>query len=222
MARQHRKGESIPDAGLGEVERSCIVHRQAKPTDDMVRFVIGPDDTVVPDLKCVLPGRGIWVTATKQDIDFAVRKELFSQASKAAVHADEGLGDRIEQMLEAATLSALGFSAKAGLVVTGFEKVQATLDKNQLRALVFASDGAEDGIRKMRSKLKQVVRAKKIAVHQSLRCEQMALALGRLNVIHAALLKGGATDLCLKTMSRLERFRSPVMLESTSEDVENK
>lgn len=210
MARQHRKGGSKPDEGEGATQRTCIVHRQVKSPDDMLRFVLDPDNNVVPDLKCVLPGRGVWVTATKQNIDFAARKGLFPRAFKTAVAVDQALGDRIESMLEAATLSALSFSAKAGLVVTGFEKVQATLDKNQLRAVVFASDGAEDGIRKMRSKLNKAVRAKKIVVHQSLRSEQMALALGRTNVIHTALLKGGATDLCLKMMGRLSVFRSVV------------
>ena len=223
MAKQHRKGDTRPDEGhkngKNEGKRTCIVHRQIKQPDDMLRFVIGPNNDVVPDLKCILPGRGVWVTATKQDVDFAIRKELFSQAFKTAVVVDGALGDKIEKMLEAAALSALSFSAKAGLVVTGFEKVQATLGKNQLRALVFASDGAKDGIRKMRSRLKQEMRSKKVAVHQSLLSEQMALALGRSNVIHAALLKGGATDLCLKMMSRLESFRSVVNEENECKQV---
>ena len=217
MAKQHRKGESKREEGADEGKRTCIVHRQVKSPDDMLRFVTDPDDNVVPDLKCILPGRGVWVTATRQDIDLAVRKELFCRAFKRTVVVDKALGERIEQMLETATLSALGFSAKAGLVITGFEKVQATLGKNELRAVIFASDGAEDGIRKMRSKVKQSVRVKKIAMHQSFRCEQMALALGRSNVIHAALLKGGATDMCLKMMGRLEKFRSAVNEENEDE-----
>lgn len=218
MARQHRKGDGSRDARSSDKERSCIVHRQTKPCEDMLRFVVDPQNNVVLDLKSVLPGRGVWVTATKQDIDFAVRKELFPQAFDRTVDVDRALAERIEEMLETAALSALGFSAKAGLVVTGFEKVQATLGKNQLRAVVFASDGAEDGIRKMRSKLKQTVRAKKITVHQSLRCEQMSLALGRSNVIHAALLKGGATDLCLKMMVRLENYRPHLSDKSTNDE----
>lgn len=214
MAKQHRKGDSKPKSSKNAVERTCIVYRKVKPADKMLRFVIDPANNVVPDLKCVLPGRGVWVTATKADVDLAVRKGLFARSFKCAVRVDAALGERIETMLETAALHALSFAAKAGLVVTGFEKVQATLGKNRLRALVFASDGAKDGIRKMRSKLNDEAGTKKVAVHQSLRSEQMALALGRSNVIHAALLQGGASEMYLETVGRLEQFRS-------AEDEEN-
>lgn len=221
MARQHRKGSFRAGDGKNAGERTCIVHRKAKSPDEMFRFVVDPGhNRVVPDIECVLPGRGVWVTAARTDIDFAVRKGLFSRGFKTAVRADGDLGERLEAMLEKAAQQALSLTAKAGLVVTGFEKVRATLDKSQLRALIFASDGAQDGIRKMRSKAQKVqyeARSGRIAVHQSLRSEQMALALGRSHVIHAALLEGGATEMCLKAILRLEKFRSGQVATDTDE-----
>lgn len=208
MAKQHRKGEAKKDRTESSRQRTCIVHRSVKSPDEMLRFVLDPDDTVTPDLKSVLPGRGVWVTATKTDVDFAVEKGFFSRGFKGLAKTDATLSERVDVLLEAAALQSLSMVSKAGLVTTGFEKVMSSLGASQLRGVIFALDGAKDGVNKVRGKLKHNAREAEIAVHQSLPCEQLSLALGRSNVIHAALLKGGATEQCLKNIRRLEVFRT--------------
>ncbi len=67
--------------------RRCIVTRQALEKPAMIRFVIDPDGRVTPDLKERLPGRGLWVTATRAALDQAVAKHAFSKAAKQSVKA---------------------------------------------------------------------------------------------------------------------------------------
>lgn len=209
MPKQHRKGTRHQDTAVRGPERTCLVHRVVKHPDEMIRFALDYEGHVVPDLKGTLPGRGVWVTAFTEDIDFAVKKALFSRGFKQKVKADEALAERIGMLLEAVAQQSLGLAAKAGLVTCGFEKVLAATAKKDLRAILFASDGSDGGIGKMRAKLRAGDRLKDVNVHQSLRSDQMALALGRANVIHAALRKGGASEMCLKNMDRLDRYRAP-------------
>ena len=42
---------------------ACALTRARRPKDELIRFVLGPDGTIVPDLKEKLPGRGVWLTA---------------------------------------------------------------------------------------------------------------------------------------------------------------
>ncbi|MEO1066256.1 MAG: RNA-binding protein [Pseudomonadota bacterium] len=188
-------------------ERTCIVQRVTKHPNEMIRFVLDPDNAVTPDIKGTLPGRGVWVTATKADIDIAVEKRLFSREFKTNAQTASDLATRVDQLIEQSTLRSLSLTAKAGLVTTGFAKVMAALDKRSAVALLFAQDGADDGIRKVRQKLKALGQVDRVSVHQSLHSEQMALALGRVNVIHAALRDGGAAKLCLATLRKLELYR---------------
>ncbi|MBA4781822.1 MAG: RNA-binding protein [Rhizobiales bacterium] len=198
-------------AAIAGPARTCIVHGAVQSPEAMMRFVLDPDRKVVPDLKGNLPGRGVWVTANREDVNLAARKGLFSRGFGIKVAAEEGLADRVEALLESQSMQALSLASKAGLVITGFEKVQAAIAKKEARAVLFASDGAADGVRKLRARIRKSVEPGKtspVATGQNLNSAQMGLALGRSNVIHAALLRGGASELCLKTLRRLGRFRA--------------
>lgn len=191
-------------------ERQCLVSREVRPIDDLVRFVLGPDDTVVPDLKRVLPGRGVWVTATREAVAEAERKRLFARGFKESVTVDPGLAGRVEALLEAAALSALSLARKAGALVTGFTKVEAAIGAGEVAVLVEASDAAEDGTRKV---VAAVVRrfgtADALPVVRVFSSDQMGLALGLTNVIHAAVLAGPAGNGFLARASALVRYRAP-------------
>lgn len=191
------------------LERTCIVSRQTRPVDELVRFVLAPDGTVVPDLKRELPGRGVWVTASAEAVATAERKRLFSRAFKAEARVEPGLGGRVDALLEKAALAALSMANKAGLVVAGFGKVETALGRDAVAALLHAADAAPDGVRKLAAAVKRRHGdGPGVPVVRSFASEQMDLALGRSNVIHAAVLEGRAAAAFLERERALVRFRA--------------
>src|SRR5687767_6184725 len=92
-----------PRSGGAGTERFCAVTRTVKPVDDMIRFVLGPDG-VVPDLKRKLPGRGIWVTATKSAVTDAVARKVFARGFKRDVRVPPELPELTERLLRRAAL----------------------------------------------------------------------------------------------------------------------
>lgn len=191
-------------------ERLCVVERAVKPVDDLIRFVLGPDGEVVPDVKRNLPGRGLWVTATRAAVDLAQRRKLFAKGFRREVGLPADFGAVTERALERAALDSLSIAGKAGNVVTGFSKVEAAVTKEGPLALLHASDGSEDGLRKMKALLRRNEDGEnpEIPVIRAFSGAQLDLALGRSNVIHAALLAGPASQGFLTRCQRLMRFRT--------------
>ncbi|AXS39006.1 RNA-binding protein [Breoghania sp. L-A4] len=190
-------------------ERQCAVTRETRPVDELIRFVLAPDGSVVPDLKRVLPGRGVWVTATRTAVETAERKKVFGRAFKADAHVAPGLADRIEGLLEKAALGNLGLIRKAGQMVVGFAKVEAALKRGEAGVLIHASDASDDGIRKLAAlSAARFGRASGPPVIRSLSSSQLSLALGRANVIHAALLAGRTSESFMARERVLAGFRA--------------
>lgn len=196
-------------------ERMCVVTRQVRPVDELIRFVVAPDGAAVPDLKRKLPGRGLWVTANHATVADAAKRGLFSRGFKKTVKAAPSLADDTERLLARGVVEALAMAAKAGLVVAGFGKVEDALDRHQAVALLHASDGADDGIRKLDAKLMAANRQipagsgemTQIPVISALTSAELDLALGRSNVIHAAVLAGPAGKTFLSRSQILVRYR---------------
>jgi predicted RNA-binding protein YlxR (DUF448 family) len=190
-----------------EPERTCIVSRATRPPNQLIRFVIGPGNEVVPDLKRRLPGRGVWVSATAEAVNEAVQRRLFNRAFKGEVKACPDLAARIEQALRQDLAQGLSLANKAGAVVTGFAKVEAAIRDGDIAALLHAADAAEDGRRKLEGVLRKRFGAtiSAIPVIGELTGEEMDLALGRSHVIHAALVAGAGSD---GFLARWRRFRS--------------
>jgi predicted RNA-binding protein YlxR (DUF448 family) len=183
-------------------ERFCIVSRAVRPVEEMIRFVIAPNGKAVADLKQNLPGRGVWVTATRSALAQAVKTNAFARGLRREVRLDADLVGRTEQLLESAALDALAIARKAGLVAMGFAKVETALKRESVIALLHATEAAPDGVKKLDSAVRhsqQVIRI--------LTAQQLDLALGRPNVIHAALLAGRASETFMARLRRLERFR---------------
>ena len=195
--------------------RMCAVTRQVRPIEELIRFVVAPSGEVIPDLKRKLPGRGLWVAASRQTVAEAVRRHQFSKGFKREVRVSPTLPADTEALLVRSTIDALAMAAKARQVISGFGKVEGALTSRQARAqveaLIHASDGAADGIRKLDAVLRQnaVVNDKpnQIPVVTALTSEQLDLALGRSNVIHAALLAGPASKTFLSRSHILVRYR---------------
>lgn len=182
-------------------ERRCIVSGESGPTDEYIRFVLSPDGVVTPDLAEKLPGRGMWVTSTRAALETAVTKRLFSRAAKAQAIVPDGLTDLVAGLLATRAIDAVAMARKAGLAVTGFEKVKARLKKGPVGALIGARDGSEQGQAKLRPM------AGEADIIHCFDSAELGLAFGRDFVIHAALDKGGATLRVLREAKRLSGFR---------------
>jgi uncharacterized protein len=189
-------------------ERLCVATRTVRPVDDLIRFVVGPDGEAVPDLKRKLPGRGVWVTATQDALREAIKRKVFARGFKRDVRLPADLVGRTALLLEQAVLDALAIAGKGGQVVTGFAKVENALTRETVKALVHAAEAAPDGVRKLDAALRRSERSDAVVVTRILTSAQLDLALGRPNVVHAALLAGPSTDTLLARLQRLERFRT--------------
>jgi predicted RNA-binding protein YlxR (DUF448 family) len=189
-------------------ERFCIVTRAARPVEDMIRFVVAPDGEAVPDLKHNLPGRGVWVTATRIAVDRAVKAGAFARGFRRDVRLGVDLIGRTERLLENAALDALAIARKAGLVAMGFALVETALKRDAVVALLHAAEAAPDGVKKLDSAMRHSRQAGSIRTIRILTSHQLDLALGRPNVIHAALLAGRASETFMARLRRLERFRN--------------
>ncbi|ERF84562.1 RNA-binding protein [Bradyrhizobium viridifuturi] len=191
--------------------RMCAVSREVRPIDELIRFVVAPTGEVIPDLKRKLPGRGLWISASRRSVAEAVRRHQFSKGFKRDVRVAPTLPTDTEALLVRSVTEALAMAAKAGQVVAGFGKVEDALNRNETAALIHASDGAADGIRKLDAIVRQ--RGEKrgespvMAVVNVLTSEELDLALGRSNVIHAALLAGPASKTFLSRCQMLVRYR---------------
>jgi predicted RNA-binding protein YlxR (DUF448 family) len=209
-----------PRKGGPGTERLCAVTRTVKPVEELIRFVIGPDG-VVPDLKRKLPGRGLWITADKLTLKDAVTRNVFARGFKRDIRATAELIDRTELMLQRAVLDALAIAGKAGSVLTGFAKVEAAIAREPIVGLIHASDASHDGGAKLAGALRHRPDGDRIPTIKTFTTAQLDLALGRSNVVHAALLAGPANDTVLARLARLERFRSGAPGDSGGNGVRN-
>ena len=182
-------------------ERRCILTREVVDAERLLRFVIAPDDRVVPDLARALPGRGLWLAASRPAVDRAVAAGLFARVSRRAAEAAPTLADDIEAGLAQRALNCLGLARRAGRLVTGFERVAAALGAGKAAVLVGAGDAAPGGRDKLGA------RAPDIPHVQCLLVAEMSVALGGENVVHAALSPGGLATRFLAEATKLAAFR---------------
>lgn len=190
-------------------ERQCAVTRRSAPPEELLRFALGPDGVVVPDLKARLPGRGAWVSCARDTVRKAVSTGVFSRAFKCATKAPDDLAEQVDHLLERAALQRLSLANKAGLVICGFDKVSQAV-RNGGVTLLHAEDAAADGCRKL-DRLQLAIADEPSPAPAPVRlfnAEQLSLALGRPNVVHAAVKQGGPSRKFLDSVARLGKFRA--------------
>jgi len=185
-------------------ERKCIVSGEIRPKAELIRFAVSPDGVVVPDLAESLPGRGIWVAAQREVLAEAIAKGRFSRAAKARVKAEAALVDEVDAQLNVRCLDLLGLARRAGRLVAGFEKVRGLIGAGEAAVVIAACDGAADG----REKISRL--AGTLPVVALFSVQELSLALGRENVVHAALTSGGLAERFLMETARLTGFRDEV------------
>jgi predicted RNA-binding protein YlxR (DUF448 family) len=204
---QAQESDAGPRDRAAGPTRLCIATRTPRPAEEMIRFVVGPDDTVVPDIRRRLPGRGVWVTATAETVAQAVVRNAFARSLRRPVRVPSDLAAQTERLLERSALDALAIAYKAGLVACGFGKVEEALKSDRAVALIHAAEAAEDGVRKLQALARRYGGTQAPVSIDGFTAPQLDLALGRPNVIHAALLAGPASGAFLARYGGLAAFR---------------
>ncbi|MGF1651190.1 MAG: RNA-binding protein [Hyphomicrobiaceae bacterium] len=189
-------------------ERTCLVTRTHAAPDDLIRFVRDPTGMVVADLRRKLPGRGAWVGARHHLVGEAVRRQAFARSFKQQAAAATALADDVAALLRRDVVQALALANKAGEVVCGQMKVEAAISAGAAHALVQASDASDDGRERMRRRYHAACREtdRPETICETLTVDEMSLALGRLNVVHAALIGWSAARLFATASERLRRY----------------
>lgn len=187
-------------------ERRCVTSGEVKPEAALLRVALSPENAVTPDVAARLPGRGAWVTAARESVETAVRKNLFNRAFERAVCAPPDLADRFEALLSQRLLERLGLARRAGRLAIGYDAVRLALSGGADPAFrLEASDGARDG----RRKLDALARAVECAapVIGCFGAEALGAAAGRPGVVHAALLPGPEAEGVAVLAGKLAGFR---------------
>ena len=185
--------------------RQCAVTRERLAPDALIRFVRGPDGTVVPDVFGKLPGRGAWIGANKAMLEDGLKANVFARAFKANSTPMPDIVSEVERQLLQRCTGLLGMAKKSGVVVLGFDQVRAYIRKQEAGWLIEASDGAEDGRNKVHFLAKAIYEDVKVA--GALSSAELGVAFGREHVIHALLEQGSLSDAFSIAYRRLIGFR---------------
>jgi len=199
--------ESGQDGGESIPVRTCIVERARKEKPFLLRFVLSPQDSVVPDIKGNLPGRGVWVTAKKAAVAEALKRRAFQRAFRKPVSASEDLSYQVEELFKRSALERLSICNKAGLVVVGFAKVEEALNRGGIAGLLHASGAAEGGKAKLDRKFAALYSEKDhIPPKNCFTSAEISLATGSTNVIHAGIKDGGASRAFFEALDRFSGY----------------
>ncbi len=195
------RGGAKDKTGETGPERKCIATGEVHPVARLVRFVVGPEGEIVPDVLGKLPGRGIWVLAERAALEKAVGKKLFARAAKGPVRLPEGLVGEVERQIARRVVDLIALARKSGQAVAGYEKVKSWLQMEEAEVLIQAVDGSGRG----KSKLSTPHFGSYIGW---LTADELGQAFGREMVIHAALASGGLTQRVVEEAQRLKGIRT--------------
>jgi uncharacterized protein len=183
------------------VDRMCIVTREVLPEEALIRFVLAPDGTVTPDLNRKLPGRGVWVGASRVKVAEAVKRSLFSRGFGEKTNAGAELADLTGNLLRAQAVASLALTRKAGQAVYGFMKVEVALKRGPVLLLIHAPGCGADGVKKL-NRLAQP----DTHITHALAVEELNLAFGQANVIHAAIAAGPLAEKLRLHLDRMVKY----------------
>jgi predicted RNA-binding protein YlxR (DUF448 family) len=194
--------------------RRDIVSGEVMEEARLLRFVLGPDGSVLPDLGRKLPGRGMWVEARREAVNTAVKRGAFSRAAKTKVASPPDLADQVEQGLMRRLSHTLGLARRSGDLTLGFEKAASALEGGKAAWMIEAADGAPDGRRKLLNIARRS--AKPPRLFGVFTAQELSLALGVEPVVHCVFLAGRGVEGWTHDVERLSGFR-PLLPESWRE-----
>ncbi len=195
-------GEAVSEEETGP-NRRCIASGESQPVENLVRFVVGPGNALVPDIAARLPGRGLWLSAKRAMIEAAVSRRMFARAARREVTVAADLADIVAELLRRRCLNHLGLARRAGLVAVGAEKVRAQIATGRTAALFEAADGS------LQERRKFVALAPHVPMVNVFTGVELGTALGREAAVHVALLPGGLTATLLADAARLTAVLRP-------------
>jgi predicted RNA-binding protein YlxR (DUF448 family) len=198
-------GTQPTDVGTDSREaatRRCIASGVLRDKRELLRFVVAPDGSVVPDLGGKLPGRGLWLSPRRDMIEKACRRNLFARAARVPVSVPGDLTDQVARALRRRCLDLIGLARRAGLVTAGYQKVRTQLAAGRAAVLVQARDAAPGG----RAKLAALAKATGPAgpVVEGFGAEELGRVLGRDSTVHVVLAPGALTDRFIAEVTRLD------------------
>ncbi len=196
------RSNAVGDSGRGAARRRCIASGAVLDKSELMRFVVGPGGSVVPDLGGKLPGRGLWLLPRRDMLDKACRRNLFARAARAPVGVPGDLAEQVARALRRRCLDLVGLARRAGLVTAGYQKVRSHLTAGRAAVLVQARDAALGG----REKLAALARASGLVgpVVEVFDAEELGRVLGRDSAVHVVLAPGGLTERFIAEVARLE------------------
>jgi uncharacterized protein len=191
----------------------CIVTRVEADEDALVRFARAPDGGVVPDLQAKLPGRGVWVTCSRSTLNDAIKRQAFARGFEEDCNVPEGLPDMVGNLLRKQAVNQVSLARKAGMVVQGFMKVEEALRKTTVKVLLHTQGAGADGVSKL-----DRLKGPKTVISDSFRSDEMDLAFGRPNVIHAAVAASGLADRLVVYLQRMADYEGKSSFEDLGPD----
>ncbi len=195
--------EPEPEAGP---LRRCIVTRACGPKQGMVRFVTGPDHTLVPDLAGRLPGRGMWLSARADVLETALARGSFARAARATVHVPADLPALLRAGLAGRIADLLGLARRAGQAVAGFEKAREWLRSGRAALVVQASDGSAEERDRFLSG------AAGVPVRTPLTAAALGIVFGRERAVHVAVAPGNLASALTDECERLAGLSAPAAI----------
>jgi predicted RNA-binding protein YlxR (DUF448 family) len=204
MQAAHPQARTVRTERSQDSERKCLVTGEVLPKADLIRFVAGPDHSVIPDLAQNLPGRGLWVKADRDAIQTAARKNLFSKAAKQPLKADPDLADEVAKLLRKRCLEFIGLARRAGIAVLGQPQVEAALKAGKISLLLLADDASQmSDVRSQMSKLSDI---RPLTSDIRFTRNELGTALGHDQIVYAGLKAHALTEKLAAELARLEKI----------------
>ena len=176
--------------------RRCIVTRERLSPERMIRFVLGPDRHIVPDLRANLPGRGLWLSARRDVLETALARKAFARAARAEVLIPVNLAAIIEAALTRRVIEVLGLTRRAGQAVSGFAKAREWLVADRAVLIVQASDGSID-------ERTRLLNGRAVPVIAPLPAQTLGRIFGRDHAVHVAVSAGRLATMLQTETERL-------------------
>ncbi len=197
---------TVDDSRLKVPHRRCIVTGATLNKDQLLRFVVGPDNSIVADIDGNLPGRGIWISADSEALERAISRRLFARAARKAVTVPADLSAQLCTQLHRRLIEGLSLARRAGQAIAGYDKVREALKSGDFVMLVEACDAGSDS-GKMRA-LARAVSNGTLPVVAPLDGASLGRAFGRDRAVHVGLRSGKLARRILRDATRLAGLQS--------------